>query len=102
MAGATPRVNSQYLEHFLNRTVRIVGKVTALHGESATLDAEGPITIHLDRVASCTSCLYRMQALTGGTGCTSGVTQRGRGHRQGQPGSEHQGLPVFGLGPQYW
>ena len=51
MAGEpTPRINSRYLEQFLHQTVRIVGKVTALHGETASLDAEGPVTIRLNRV----------------------------------------------------
>ena len=49
---ATPRINSRYLETFLHQTVRIVGKVSALHGETATLDADGPVTIHLNRVRS--------------------------------------------------
>ncbi|MCJ1433181.1 hypothetical protein MMC27_002540 [Xylographa pallens] len=46
---ATPRINAHYLEQFTNQTVRIVGKVLALHGETATLDASGSITIHLNR-----------------------------------------------------
>lgn len=47
---ATPRVNASYLESFTNQTVRIVGKVTALHGETATLDASGEVRIVLNRV----------------------------------------------------
>ena len=47
---ATPRINAQYLESFINQTVRIVGKVASLRGEIATLDAQGSITIHLNRV----------------------------------------------------
>ncbi|MCJ1247369.1 hypothetical protein MMC30_004583 [Trapelia coarctata] len=46
---ATPRVNAPYLESFTNQTVRIVGKVTALHGETATLDAAGEVQIILNR-----------------------------------------------------
>ena len=53
---ATPRINAHYLDTFLHQTVRIVGKVSALHGETATLDADGAITIHLNRV-SCESFL---------------------------------------------
>ena len=49
---ATPRINARYLEHFTNRTVRIVGKVEALHGETATLQAEGSIELDLNRVSS--------------------------------------------------
>ena len=47
---ATPRINSRYLEQFLHQTVRVVGKVTSLQGETATLDAEGTVNIHLNRV----------------------------------------------------
>ena len=47
---ATPRINAAYLEQFTNRTVRIVGKVEALRGETATLDSNGPVTVHLNRV----------------------------------------------------
>jgi replication factor A3 len=47
---ATPRVNATLLEQFANQTVRIVGKVTNLRGDSATLDAQGNITIILNRV----------------------------------------------------
>lgn len=47
---ATPRINAQYLENFMNQTVRILGKVVSLHGETATIDANGGITIHLNRV----------------------------------------------------
>ncbi|MCJ1407535.1 hypothetical protein MMC19_001606 [Ptychographa xylographoides] len=46
---ATPRINAHYLEQFTNQTVRIVGKIVALHGETATLDASGPINIYLNR-----------------------------------------------------
>ncbi|KAL9116466.1 MAG: hypothetical protein Q9187_007010 [Circinaria calcarea] len=46
---ATPRINAQYLESFINQTVRIVGKVVSLRGEIATLDAQGSINIHLNR-----------------------------------------------------
>ena len=47
---ATPRINSQYLDSFTNQTVRILGKVTSLRGETATIDANGSVTIHLNRV----------------------------------------------------
>ena len=48
---ATPRINAAYLEQFVNRTVRMVGKVQALRGETATLDSNGPVTVHLNRVS---------------------------------------------------
>ena len=47
---ATPRINAQYLDSFTNQAVRILGKVTSLRGETATIDANGSITIHLNRV----------------------------------------------------
>jgi len=47
---ATPRINAQYLDSFTNQTVRILGKVTSLRGETATLDANGSVNIHLNRV----------------------------------------------------
>ncbi|KAF2462140.1 replication factor A protein 3 [Lineolata rhizophorae] len=51
MAEATPRITAQYLQSFEHQTVRMVGKVTLLRGEQATIDAGGPITIHLNRDA---------------------------------------------------
>lgn len=47
---STPRISSTYLDSFTNRTVRITGKVIQLRGEEATLDANGHITAHLNRV----------------------------------------------------
>ena len=47
---ATPRVNAKYLGSFTNQTVRILGKVVSLRGETATIDASGSINIHLNRV----------------------------------------------------
>ncbi|KAL9589680.1 MAG: hypothetical protein Q9203_001523 [Teloschistes exilis] len=51
---ATPRINARYLETFTNATVRILGRVTALRGESATIDASGNIQLHLNRDAHLT------------------------------------------------
>ncbi|KAL8692762.1 MAG: hypothetical protein Q9218_002269 [Villophora microphyllina] len=51
---ATPRINARYLESFTGATVRILGKVTALRGESATIDANGSIQLHLNRDAHLT------------------------------------------------
>ena len=47
---ATPRISARYLESFTSQTVRILGHVVSLHGETATLDANGNITLHLNRV----------------------------------------------------
>jgi len=54
MAEQTPRINASYLEQFTHRTVRILGKVTQLRGEEATIDAGGQINVHLNRV--CFDC----------------------------------------------
>jgi hypothetical protein len=47
---STPRITSSYLDEFRNKTVRITGKVTQLRGETATIDSEGVVTAHLNRV----------------------------------------------------
>ncbi|KAF2102353.1 replication factor A protein 3 [Rhizodiscina lignyota] len=49
MDEATPRVTSQYLEQFQNRTIRILGRVTQLRGDQATIDADGQVTVILNR-----------------------------------------------------
>ncbi|KAI9757627.1 MAG: hypothetical protein M1815_000561 [Lichina confinis] len=46
---ASPRINAQYLSSFQNQTVRIVGRVTQLRGEQATIDAAGSVTVFLNR-----------------------------------------------------
>ncbi|KAI5790157.1 replication factor A protein 3 [Geopyxis carbonaria] len=43
----TPRINASNLQGFLNKTVRIVGKVVDVRGDSATIDAQGTITLTL-------------------------------------------------------
>ncbi|KAF6222217.1 hypothetical protein HO133_001303 [Letharia lupina] len=48
---ATPRVNAKYLDSFTNQTVRILGKVVSLRGETATIDANGTINVQLNRDA---------------------------------------------------
>ena len=60
---ATPRVNAQYLESFTNQTVRILGKVVSLRGETATISASGNINVHLNRV-----CYPNSVTQGGGTG----------------------------------
>jgi len=51
---ATPRLTSPHLEHFTNRTIRLIGKVTQLRGETATLDSDGSVTAILNRDAHLT------------------------------------------------
>jgi len=50
MGEATPRITAQYLENFSHQTVRILGKVTSLRGEQASIDAGGNVAIMLNRV----------------------------------------------------
>lgn len=59
MAEQTPRISAPYLEKFTHRTVRILGKVTQLRGEQATIDAGGSINLHLNRVSRI--CLVRLR-----------------------------------------
>ncbi|KAF2225988.1 replication factor A protein 3 [Elsinoe ampelina] len=51
MAQATPRITAPYLEQFKHQTVRVLGKVTELRGETATIDAGGKINLLLNRDA---------------------------------------------------
>jgi replication factor A3 len=55
MSEATPRITAPYLEQFSHQTVRILGKVRQLRGETATIDAGGQISVFLTRV-----CLSRI------------------------------------------
>lgn len=48
---STPRITAAYLDSFVGRTVTIVGKVTQLRGDQATIDADGVVTILLNRVS---------------------------------------------------
>jgi len=51
MSEATPRITQQYLENFSHQTVRMIGKVRELRGETAQIDAGGNVTVHLTRVS---------------------------------------------------
>ncbi|GJN74865.1 hypothetical protein PLIIFM63780_008974 [Purpureocillium lilacinum] len=48
---ASPRITAAYLDNFTGRLVTIVGKVTQLRGEQATIDADGVVTVALNRDA---------------------------------------------------
>ena len=50
MSETTPRITAPYLENFTHQIVRILGKVTQLRGDNATVDAGGQISIRLSRV----------------------------------------------------
>lgn len=51
---STPRITSQHLDSFTNRTIRLLGRVTQLRGEVATVDSDGTVTAHLNRDAHLT------------------------------------------------
>ncbi|MCJ1269243.1 hypothetical protein MMC22_009133 [Lobaria immixta] len=53
-SDATPRINAKYLDAFANKTVRVLGKVVSLRGETAMLEANGSIVVHLNREAHLT------------------------------------------------
>jgi replication factor A3 len=45
----TPRITAVYLDNYVDRTVLLLGKVTQLRGDQATIDSEGAITVILNR-----------------------------------------------------
>ncbi|PHH93352.1 hypothetical protein CDD83_5906 [Cordyceps sp. RAO-2017] len=47
----SPRITAQYLDSLVGRLVTLVGKVTQLRGDQATVDADGTITVVLNRDA---------------------------------------------------
>lgn len=47
---STPRITAPYLDSFVGRLVLLVGKVTQLRGDQATLDSDGTVTVILNRV----------------------------------------------------
>jgi replication factor A3 len=52
MTESTPRISAQYLEQFIDKTVRITGTVTELLGERATINAGGNVTLMTARVST--------------------------------------------------
>ncbi|KND86714.1 hypothetical protein TOPH_08654 [Tolypocladium ophioglossoides CBS 100239] len=96
---SSPRITAPYLDSFVGRLVTIVGKVTQLRGDQATLDADGAVTVVLNRVsASATWPPPRHAALTRCAGRALDQRQRRPDHRQGEPGSVHQGAEFSGPG----
>ncbi|KAI9875161.1 MAG: hypothetical protein M1830_008809 [Pleopsidium flavum] len=49
MAEITPRINAPYLGTFTGQTVRVLGKVVQLRGETAVVDAGGRVNVLLNR-----------------------------------------------------
>lgn len=50
-ATSNPRITCGYLNTYVGRNVIIVGKVIQLRGDEALIDADGNITVHLNRVS---------------------------------------------------
>lgn len=50
-AVSNPRITCGYLNSYVGKNVIIVGKVIQLRGEEALIDADGNITVHLNRVS---------------------------------------------------
>ena len=117
MSEQTPRISAQYLEQFTHQTIRILGKVTQLRGETATIDSNGEVVVHLNRVS------VPVQGLSGGIhtrrsvamrepeapelmqkpiGSTSENRSRGRDHRKGSGGSQRQGVDEHGFRRGHW
>ncbi|KAF5232209.1 hypothetical protein FAUST_8837 [Fusarium austroamericanum] len=48
---STPRITSAYLDNFVGRVVMLVGEVTQLRGDQATVDSDGTVTVLLNRDA---------------------------------------------------
>ncbi|KAL2681268.1 hypothetical protein Neosp_008876 [[Neocosmospora] mangrovei] len=48
---STPRITAPYLDNFVGRVIMLVGKVTQLRGDQATLDSDGTVTVLLNRDA---------------------------------------------------
>jgi hypothetical protein len=50
-ATSNPRITCGYLNSYVGKSVIIVGKVIQLRGDEALIDADGNITVHLNRVS---------------------------------------------------
>lgn len=53
---SSPRITAPYLDSFVGRLVTIVGKVTQLRGDQATIDSDGIVTVVLNRVSLLALC----------------------------------------------
>ncbi|KAF5668120.1 single-stranded DNA binding protein [Fusarium heterosporum] len=80
---ATPRITAAYLDNFVGRVVMLVGKVTQLRGDQATLDSEGTVTVLLNRVIGKVNPDLSIKVLTSrdlGTGVDHGPCQSSRAY----------------------
>ncbi|KAF0641856.1 hypothetical protein FPSE5266_07099 [Fusarium pseudograminearum] len=48
---STPRITAAYLDNFVGRVVMLVGEVTQLRGDQATVESDGTVTVLLNRDA---------------------------------------------------
>ncbi|KAK9465721.1 replication factor A protein 3 [Lipomyces arxii] len=49
MSDITPRITAQLLQMYQGRVVRLIGKLTDIRGNSATLDSAGSVNVSLAR-----------------------------------------------------
>lgn len=47
---SAPRITAAYLDTFVGQHVSIVGKVVQLQGDQAVINADGNVTVQLNRV----------------------------------------------------
>lgn len=102
---STPRITAAYLDNFVGKVVMLVGKVTQLRGDQATLDSEGTVTVLLNRVSyqqflvslSRHKCSFA-SLLINTVGCASLKRKCRAGHWKGQSGPVDQGSDVPGFG----
>lgn len=52
-AVSTPRVSARTIEKYSGRNVMLVGQVMQLRGDVAQLEADGIVSVQLDRVRPC-------------------------------------------------
>ena len=104
---STPRITAPYLDNFVGRVVMLVGKVTQLRGDQATLDADGTVTVLLNRVSITPEAhalsvppriMHDMGKLIAPPGSPSRQWEWRAGHRKGEPGPVDQGPDV----PRPW
>lgn len=85
---STPRITAAYLDNFVGRVVMLVGEVTQLRGDQATVESDGTVTVLLNRV-SYQPCLHQSYDVnicsSQISGCTSLQRELCAGHWKGEP-----------------
>jgi len=98
---STPRITCPYLNNYVGKNVMIVGKVLQLRGDMATLDADGNVTAHLNRVCSVRTGgrhILSLAHMAKTVGSAPLQRQRGSDHRQGEPRPLSQSAQRLGSG----